>query len=186
MKYENYDEIRFWLFTESYIGKQISHKLRQKYNITTVDKWKLHILHNHWNLFINTPFTKDFDFEKEKNPIERGLAFHFAIREVEKKITPKINEVANILELNVDLFRIFIIYKNLPNKLSGPDKFVFASPERPITDLGYYIKVDFKTKKKDIEEAFHTIKTIRLPVVFGKNKNKTILKSKKRSDIGIK
>jgi hypothetical protein len=184
----NYEEIRYFLFTKTYIAKDLVSHLRRLYGVPIKKgDWQKKVIKEHWDKILKTFFFKNFDYEKEKNPTERGLRLLFAINEVSKLLTPHIRRLAQILNINETLFRAFVLYNNVPKKLIGRDIIYTAWDEEPIKETGYYIKVDYNTQRQDILQAFDKIKFLYLQTGTEKSfkkKNKSLLRLRKRRDIG--
>jgi hypothetical protein len=156
---EEYDKIRFWLFTETYVASEIVVFLRQKYKIpqkmSPVEWWK-RIIREHWNLLEHERKRWEATL-KRRVEIDSGFLF-VTIPKIEREIIPEIPKLASKLHLNEHLLKVFILYNNVPNKLYPLERLFFASPLSPITDLGYYIKVDEHLTEREMLSIFREVR----------------------------
>ena len=189
-----YEEIRYFLFVHSYIGKKACLELRKKYGVKISKKgtnWEEKVLKENFNLINKSIFYQSYDFINEDNPEERGLRTHYAIDDVSKQLTPQIANLARQLKLNEHLLRVYILYNNIPKKLSGRDITFFATPYTPIIEMGHYIRIDKTTTKKELIEAYRYVKSLFKAIEIVQDKDsltkhskKPIIRERKRKDIG--
>lgn len=178
----DYQKIRYFLFTQSYIASEIVKKLRAKYRIKrnmTYPGWIKRIEKDHMDLLIKKQ-------NEWKRILHREIPFNFefiwlAVQDIEKELTPDIGKIAKILAIDEDLFRVLMLYDNVPKKLYPPQRIFYANELSPISDEGMYIKVDDRLTYPEMLKYFSEAKN-RLKS-FPRNKNK-IIKDKHRKDIG--
>lgn len=152
-----YEKLRYKLFTQSYVCKMTVRMLREKYGITlkrNKNTWEDKVLKDYYSELHKTALMKRYSQVNPKNTTERGLLAHFAIQEVSERITPEITDIARTIHIHEGLFRLLVLYDNVPNKISGRSLIVHATPNKPIIDMGYYIAVDENTTKTQLNEAF--------------------------------
>ena len=183
-----YEEIRYLLFSKSYVAKTIVGWLRKQYKIKITkgkSNWDSILLKQHLQLIKKSIFYNGY--ETEKNRTERGLKILFAKNDVAKQITPEIKMIAKELNIDETLFRLFVLHNNIPKKISGRNMVFFASPYEPIKEMGYYIRVDENTTKAQLQETYDKLKLKLLALGVVRNqqkpKPKKLLRVKKRRDV---
>ena len=183
---EEYDKIRFWLFTETYVASEIVAILRQKYKIPqkmSSEEWWKRIILEHWNLLEQERKRWEATL-KRRVEIDSGFLF-VTIPEIEKGIIPEIPKLASKLRLNEDLLKVFILYNNVPNKLYPPERLFFASRLSPITDIGYYIKVDEHLTERELLYIFKRVmQKINMFADPNEKKEKTKYEQRRRRQFG--
>lgn len=155
----DYDGLRHYLIVKSYLGWVITAALRKKYNIkcgySSSERLK-QLIKDHPDIFVRI-YEKAYPDIKPIG-IDYGLCW-LVHDEVEDELFPKILVVARALRLREKLFKIFVLYNNIPFKINGPGLVTHASSLTPIKK-GIYIKVDKATKKEDVLYAFSYIKQL--------------------------
>lgn len=147
----DYDGVRHYLITHSFIGWVAVTKLREKYSIPkniTSASWLKRITTDHWDLF-----TKALPNQE----MTAGLLWVMQDT-VEKQLMPEIAKLAKALNLDEKLLRIFVLYDNVPYKINGPKLVHHASPLNPITEPGTYLKIDDNTTIDDAKIEIAKIK----------------------------
>lgn len=147
----DYDGIRHYLITHSFIGWLIATNLRKKYNIpsnNTSEKWLERLTTNHWDLFL-----KLFPNQEMRS----GMLW-IGQDAVEKKLMPEVGKLAKALKLNEKLLRIFVIYDNVPYKINGPKLTSYVSEFNPIIESGTYMRIDKKTTVEDVKTELAKVK----------------------------
>ncbi|MEM4326308.1 MAG: hypothetical protein QXU40_03325 [Candidatus Pacearchaeota archaeon] len=164
-----FEEIRFWLFTQSYIATEVRKKLREKYGlpkissrITPIDKLKLRIK---WYLFLLSKYSNLQEeiiqcWKKKTNIKVRYTQFTIAFLNsiVERKITPEITLLADKLKLNENCLREFILFDIISEKLYPYERIVYANPFLPIEKEGFYVQFDERLTQKEWMELFNEAK----------------------------
>lgn len=184
--FQEYDRIRFWLFTETYVASEIAKFLRQNYKIPpkmSSIEWRKRIIREHWNLINREIKRLENSVRLRVDKIDPGFLF-IIIPKIEREIIPEIPRLASKLRLNEDLLRVFILYNNVPKKLYPPERVFFASPLNPITDMGYYIKIDEHLRERELLLLFK--KTLQKIKMFSDSdgKKKTKYEQRRRKQFG--
>jgi hypothetical protein len=147
----DYDGVRHYLVTHSFIGWLIASTLREKHGIPnnlTSQEWLKRLTEEHWDLF-----TKAVPGQE----MSSGLLWLMQDG-VEKQVFPEVGELAKILKLDEKLLRIFILYNNVPFKISGPKIVHYASSHNPITEPGTYLRIDERTTIEDVKTEMARLK----------------------------
>jgi hypothetical protein len=147
----DYDGVRHYLVTHSFIGWLIATTVREKHDIPnnlTSQSWLKRITTEHWDLF-----TKAIPNQE----MSGGLLWLMQDT-VEKQLFPEVVKVAKILKLDEKLLRIFILYNNVPYKINGPKLVRHASPLNPITETGTYLMIDERTTIEDVKTEMSKLK----------------------------
>lgn len=181
----NYDVIRFWLFTQSYVSSVLVNVLRNKYKIpikgVSRSRWRKEFDQKHADLF-----------EKRSNELtHQGNGFlssalrYTLVDELTKEITPEITNIAKALDLDENNLRNFILYNIISNKENITPKVLYVNPSKFITEEGVYIKVD---ERIDVKKYLKTLSKIKSELkIVSKLKVKTsklLIKERRRKDIG--
>jgi hypothetical protein len=147
----DYEGVRHYLVTHSFIGWLIASQLREKHKIpqnVTAELWLSNLVKHHPELFLEL-------FPNQKiNSSMVWVAQDF----VEQKLMPEIGKLAKALKLDEKLLRIFIIYDNVPYKINGPKLISHASPLNPITEPGTYMRIDERTTVEDVKSELTKVK----------------------------
>jgi len=106
---------------------------------------------------------------------------------VSKNITPEITTLARELDMSETLFRVLVLYNNIPKKLAGRNIIKNAISEiESIDETGHYIKVDEYVSKQEVLRAYEEIqKQIKFynEAQEEKKKGRKIIHKRKRKDI---
>lgn len=147
----DYDGVRHYLVTHSFIGWLIETTLRQRHGIPhnlSSQSWLKKITSEHWDLFVKAAPNQE---------ISGGLLWLMQDT-VEKQLLPEVAKVAKILKLDEKLLRIFILYNNVPYKINGPKLVHHASSLNPIIETGTYLKIDERTTIEDVKAEMSKLK----------------------------
>ncbi len=137
----DYTEIRFDLFKESFVGAELKKTVKKLLK------------------------------ERTKNlKEEKDLIAHYTRHTRELALLPEIEKLAKKLKFEYKAFGWFLlensnITMNMPKRMTK-----VASKSFPITEQGFYIKIERDTKKEDVKKTMDYIKQELLPVaetVFG-------------------
>lgn len=185
----NYDQLRYFLFSKSYVCSVIIEEIRKKHNISekqTQSEWFIRIIKDHYNVLEEVRAERGNPFEGKGDTID-WLFIWFNQDNIESKIFPEVSILAQQLNFDTKMLMINILYNNVPKKLSTPNGLCFASELRPIKEKGTYLRIDKNTTKKEVTEMLHNAKKHMFIVENSKEKqsgNKLkILNNKKRKDI---
>lgn len=185
----NYDQIRYYLFSKSYVCNAIIEEIRKKHNINgnqTSSDWFKKIIRDHFSLLeeIRIEWSKQFGHE---TTIDWGFVWLNQDR-IESILLPEVSILAKKLNFDQKMLMINILYSNVPNKISTPEGIFFANKFRPISEDGVYLKVSKTTTEKEILATLREAKKYMTIVKSSKNNenNLKILKDKKRKDISKK
>ena len=175
----DYDGVRHYLITHSFIGWLIAKTIREKYNIPenlTSQEWLHRLLTEHGNLF-----TKAFPNQE----LNSGMVW--AAQDAgERQVLLEVPKLSQLLKLDDKLLRIFILYGNVPYKINGPNLIHYASPLNPITDTGTYLKIDEGTTFEDVKseltkaKQWQKIKATAADELGEKPKSKQIVKVRRK------
>lgn len=177
----NYDEFRYFIFSKTYVAEQLVKFLRKKYNIPekmSSSDWTGKLLKDHYESFEG----KKQVWEKIlKRKVEIDSDFVWIVsREIEREITPDITKIAKRLDINEVLFRVLVLYNNVPNKLFSPERVFYCNPLIPIREEGVYIRIDENLSKNEmwglIKKAKEKIKSLNNDFPSEKRKRKVIAK----------
>jgi len=156
---KNYEETRFELFIKSYVGQKVIADLRKKYRVITGTTPEI------WFNRIVPGGTKAIDFYVERR-LEMGdkplfvkpLRYKLFFEEKEREATPEITKLSKALGFNEEVLRNYIIFNSIYPKIPGKEIIYSPTKIRPISEDGYYIKVEEDTKAKEIKKAAEVIK----------------------------
>lgn len=169
----SYDQIRFKLFTLSFIGTSLISALRKKYGIKRTSD-SVNWLEKNYRKNSALEFRLLRERHITPDDTEGYLLFKLGIKdEIIKIVTPEISRLASMLKLDEDVLRHFIITGELDVKLKR--QYYLHTYYRPIKSDGYYIRVDESTTLKDVKNAYSGIRN-----TFKKYHSKT---SHQRKDI---
>lgn len=175
----DYDGVRHYLITHSFIGWVAVTTLQEKYNISEKQKsedWLKRLTTEHWDLFAKALPNQEMN---------AGLLWVMQDT-VEKQLMPEVAKLAKAFKLDEKLLRIFVLYDNVPYKINGPKLVHHASPLNPITELGTYLKIDENTTIDDAKNEIAKIKQwerIKQEAALeepGRVRNKQIVRSRRK------
>lgn len=185
----NYDQIRYHLFSKSYVCNAIIEEIRKKHNINgnqTSSEWFKKIARDHFSLL--EEIRNEWSIQSgHETIIDWGFVWLNQDR-IESILLPEVSILAKQLNFDQKMLMINILYGNVPNKISTPEGIFFANKFRPIYEDGVYLKVSKNTTEKEILTTLREAKKYMTIVKSSKNneKNLKILKDKKRKDISKK
>ena len=185
----NYDQIRYHLFSKSYVCNAIIEEIRKKHNINgnqTSSDWLKNIIKDHFSLLEEIRIESNKQFGHETT-IDWGFIWLNQDR-IESILLPEVSILAKHLNFDQKMLMINILYSNVPNKISTPEGIFFANKFRPISEDGVYLKVSKTTTEKEILASLREAKKYMTIVKSSKNNENSlkILKDKKRKDISKK
>lgn len=162
----NYKNLRYFLFTESFVAEQIAKKIREKHNIPenlTRDQWQRKLLDNYSHLYI----AKAREWEsKLKRKVDIDYTFLWVAQEyIEQQALPEISLVSKNLGFDEFYLRLFVLYKTVPKKLDISN-YKYVTPLTPLTEEGMYIKITPEMTYNELEQEF---KKARRSLEFHKN-----------------
>jgi len=186
----NYDQIRYFLFSKSYVCSAIIEEIRKKHNINgnqTSSEWYKKLARDHFSLLeeIRAEWSKQ---SGHKTIIDDEDFIWLNQNRIESILLPEVSILAKELNFDQKMLMINILYSNVPNKISTPEGIFFASKFRPIYEDGVYLKVSKATTEKEILTTLREAKIYMTIVKSSRNneKNLKITKDKKRKDISKK
>lgn len=184
----NYEQIRYYLFSKSYVGKVIIDEIRKKHKIDsnqTYSEWAKILTKDYFSILeeIRIDWSKEMGYE---TIIDWDFIW-LNQDDIESKIFPEVSKLAQQLNFDTKMLMINILYNNVPKKLSTPNKVCFANKLRPIKEKGTYLRIDKNTTDKEVLEMLHNAKKYMFIVEDTKEKQPSnklkILNNKKRKDI---
>lgn len=128
----NYDNERYYLFTQSYIASVLVERIRKKHGITK-NQSSLEWLKRKAGEYLSL-----YD-EKWKE-----------ILTSEFKQIPEVEKIANMFDFSESMLMLLVLYGKIPDELTSRCEIYTASEKFPIRHTGTYIRVDKTTSNKEI------------------------------------
>lgn len=154
----NYKNLRYFLFTESFVAEQIAKRIREKHNIPenlTRDQWQRRLLDNYSHLYI----AKAREWEsKLKRKVDIDYTFLWVAHEyIEQQALPEISELSKNFGFDEFYLRLFVLYKTVPKKIDISN-YKYVTPLTPLTEEGMYIKITPEMTYNELEQEFKKAK----------------------------
>lgn len=181
----DYESTRYYLFANSFVASKLSSYIRRKYDIPdklSSSEW-VHVLATRYlDAVLKYCSVLGIKLTGKTNIYDLIWALSGDIEDI---IIPEFKRITSFLEIDNLLFKIYVLYKNIPSKVSGPEKIYEAFSFKGISDPGMYIKLDSKTTNREVVKLLKEAKNriLAQKIIDGKSP-KTFLSSKKRKDIG--